>query len=675
MNKNRIVIIGSTGHLGFNVAKRLLNTQKEILLLVRKKNIYTEELINIGVKVKIVDFNKIIEVNKIIKNQTILINTASRNPYNPSGNILKDNYDITKNIFNATIGTQIKKIINISSSVAFKRKKDKKLKITEKSELNFYENDYVKGKILSEKFIDDFQQKNKKIVIRVYPGWIIGEDDLYLTPPSKFFYEKIYKKKIIPCFNGGISINGVKETADAIINCTKINENQKFILGGHNISYYKLIKSFSHNSNNSALVIKLPNFFIPLIKNLLIFFSSYLGLLTKTKNQIIYSNYGLKSYLYLSSSKAKIHLNYKIRKFHLLISDIEINCKKHLLNVSKIGKINSFPNYKFTLKNVNKKRILITGCPGQLGNKFIDFIVDYNNSHKDKIYCNLLIEKKYFNTINLPSEFSIFYGSLNEKNIILKSIKNVSNVIHLASKIFDLSNKNIRETNYISSKIFCEILIKNKINRLLYMSTDSVCGYENSNLPFNDKKKYKPFGVYGESKKQFEEFLIKKAKEKKIKYTILRGFLFFDRNLFNKSKFINFLYSKIQILVGDGNNYRNVTFKENVVLAFFHCLNSNKTINKIYWVGDKNFKITITQLYRKICSLNEIKFRPVYLPNFFGYIFRINFNLLSLMGLNSSLLFTLSKLNLSITAKVDNIFKDTNYKEVINFKAVKKNEK
>ena len=37
MNKNRIVIIGSTGHLGFNITKRLLNTQKEILLLVRKK--------------------------------------------------------------------------------------------------------------------------------------------------------------------------------------------------------------------------------------------------------------------------------------------------------------------------------------------------------------------------------------------------------------------------------------------------------------------------------------------------------------------------------------------------------------------------------------------------------------------------------------------------------------
>ena len=89
------------------------------------------------------------------------------------------------------------------------------------------------------------------------------------------------------------------------------------------------------------------------------------------------------------------------------------------------------------------------------------------------------------------------------------------------------------------------------------MSTDSVYGYDNNNLPFNDKKKYKPFGMYGKSKKKFEDFLIEKSKEKKINYTILRGFLFFDKNLFNKNKVIKFLYSKIQILIGDGNNYRN----------------------------------------------------------------------------------------------------------------------
>ena len=517
MNNKKIVIIGSTGHLGFNVAKCLLKKNENILLLIRKKNIYTTELVNSGAKIKLVNFNKLKEINKIIKNQDILINTASRNPYNPSGNILKDNYDITKNIFNSTIKTSIKKIINISSSVIFKRKLSKSDKINEKSELNFFENDYVKGKILSEKFIDKFELKERKTIIRLYPGWIIGNDDIFLTPPSKFFYEKIYKKKLIPCFNGGISINGVEEIADAIINSININRNQKFILGGHNISYYDLIKSFSNKSNNFALILKLPNFFLPILKYILIFFSKYLNIFTKLSNQIVYSEQGLKSYLYLSSSKAKKYLNYKIKDFNLLIKDIEKNSKKHSYLINYIGKNNFFPNYKINIKNIKKnKKILITGCPGQLGNRFIDFIIDYNNKNKNKIYCNLLVEKKFIDLLKLPQEFSIFYGSLNNKSIIKKSLKNVSNVIHFASKIYDSSNKNIYETNYISSKIFCEILINEKIDRILYMSTDSVYGYENNNLPFNDKKKYKPFGIYGISKKKFEDFLIEKSINKLI---------------------------------------------------------------------------------------------------------------------------------------------------------------
>ena len=202
------------------------------------------------------------------------------------------------------------------------------------------------------------------------------------------------------------------------------------------------------------------------------------------------------------------------------------------------------------------------------------------------------------------------------------------------------------------------------------MSTDSVCGYENNNYPFNDKKKYKPFGVYGESKKQFEEFLIKKAKKKQIKYTILRGFLFFDRNWFKKGGLTELLYNKFQPIIGNGKNFRNVTFKENVVIAFFNVLNSNKTNNKIYWIGDKNYKITINQLFKKICQINNVIFKPIYLPNFFGFIFRKTFNLLTKLGFNNGGLFTLSKLNLTITTKDDSLSKDTQYKQVINFKKI-----
>ena len=202
------------------------------------------------------------------------------------------------------------------------------------------------------------------------------------------------------------------------------------------------------------------------------------------------------------------------------------------------------------------------------------------------------------------------------------------------------------------------------------MSTDSVLGYEKNNISFNDNKSYKPFGIYGKSKKNFEDYLILKGKEKKIIYTIIRGFLFFDKNLFKQGKFSELVYSKMQPIIGNGKNFRNVTFKENVVIAFFNILKSNKTNNKIYWVGDKNYKITINQLFKKICHINKIPFKPLYLPNLLGYIFRKTFNLLTKFGFNSSMLFTLSKLNLTITSKDNNIYKDSKFKEVINFKKI-----
>ena len=137
------------------------------------------------------------------------------------------------------------------------------------------------------------------------------------------------------------------------------------------------------------------------------------------------------------------------------------------------------------------------------------------------------------------------------------------------------------------------------------MSTDSVFGYEKKNVSFNNNGNYKPFGMYGKSKKDFEDYLVLKGKEKKIIYTIIRGFLFFDRNLF-----------------------------------------------------------------KKICQINSVIFKPIYLPNFFGFIFRKTFNLLTKLGFNNGGLFTLSKLNLTITSKDDSLSKDTQYKQVINFKKI-----
>ena len=126
MNKKKIVLTGSSGHLGFNIGKILIQKKYKVLLLLRKQNSYTNELIRAGVKFEIVNFQDTKYIKNIIKNYEVLINTASNNPYFPEKKIINENISLTKNIFNSTIGTNIKKIIHISSSIVFERQKYEK---------------------------------------------------------------------------------------------------------------------------------------------------------------------------------------------------------------------------------------------------------------------------------------------------------------------------------------------------------------------------------------------------------------------------------------------------------------------------------------------------------------------------------------------------------------------
>ena len=670
MNK-KIVLTGSSGHLGYNIGRVLINKKYKVLLLLRRHNAYTNELVRAGAKFKIVNFNNIRSIKNALKGYDILINTASNNPYNPEEKVLKENTSLTKNIFNSTVATKIKKIIHISSSIIYERKNDNKQVINENSKINYNENEYVKSKLLIEKFIEDFNKKQNIDITKIYPGWIISDQDVYFTTPSKFFYENVYKKRLIFCFNGGISINTVEEISLSIVAAINSKKNSKFILGGQNISYYDLIKNIKLKSKKFFILIKLPKFLLKLISPFLSILSKFSKSFLLLKKQIEYSKKAITSFTYLSSNNAIKKLGYKIKNMDFIASQIVKNCRRHSYKIHGLGKHNFFYDTNLKINKINKNnRILITGVPGNLGNVFIDFIIKYNSLNNNKIYCNLLIQRKFEGLINLPNEFEIYYGSLNDTDVIKKSLKNVKNVFHLASKIYDSSSSSIYRTNYTNSKTFCETLIKNKIKKILYMSTDSVLGYEKDNISFNDNGNYKPFGIYGKSKKDFEDYLILKGKEKKIIYTIIRGFLFFDRNLFKKGGFTELLYSKFQPIIGNGKNFRNVTFKENVVAAFFDILNSSKTNNKIYWIGDRNYKITINQLFKKICNINGIVFKPIYLPNFFGFIFKGTFNLFTKLGFNSGGLFTLSKLNLTITSNNDSLSKDTLYKEVINFKKI-----
>ena len=72
--------------------------------------------------------------------------------------------------------------------------------------------------------------------------------------------------------------------------------------------------------------------------------------------------------------------------------------------------------------------------------------------------------------------------------------------------------------------MFIDICIKNELKNIIFSSTASVYGKARIKKNFLELDRLKPINPYAKSKLKVEKFLIKKSKEKKINYMLLRYF-------------------------------------------------------------------------------------------------------------------------------------------------------
>ena len=151
-------------------------------------------------------------------------------------------------------------------------------------------------------------------------------------------------------------------------------------------------------------------------------------------------------------------------------------------------------------------KILVTGGAGYIGSKVaLDLI---NNGHDIFIVDNLSNGSKKL----IPKKAKFFLSDISNKNKVEKIIlKNkIEAVYHFAAFIsveesIKKPTKYLRN-NFIKSKIFIDICIKNKIRYFIYSSTAAVYGKTNSKL-IDEKHIKNPISPYGTSKLMVENIL------------------------------------------------------------------------------------------------------------------------------------------------------------------------
>ena len=258
--QKRVVVTGASGHIGFHVASQLLDLGYPVTLIIRKENQHILYLKQRGASVVIANLIKPESFENVLENTDVLFHLAAENTTSTSDEqkVLENTFDLAKHVLDTAIKKNVKTIIYTSSVVVLGRSSNPDILITENDSTKILESPYVKGKFLAEQYCDTVIKEKAVDIRRVYPSWVVGNNDIRLTPPHKVIKDYLKKGQSF-YFNGGISVASVEEVAKAHINAWLLGKpNEKYVLGGNNISFKEFYAVLAQHSG-----FKNPKIFIP----------------------------------------------------------------------------------------------------------------------------------------------------------------------------------------------------------------------------------------------------------------------------------------------------------------------------------------------------------------------------------------------------------------------------
>jgi len=217
-----------------------------------------------------------------------------------------------------------------------------------------------------------------------------------------------------------------------------------------------------------------------------------------------------------------------------------------------------------------------------------------------------------------------------------------------------------------------DVAIEQGIRRILFMGTDSICGYGRAKRIFDERTPARPYKNYGRSKYLAEKYVLDKTSEGKIDGTSLRGFWFFGPFMPERNRgFFEMFHWPRQIVFGNGKNLRSVSHVDNTVQAFVKAEKRKETIGNWYWIGDKGPPCTVDQIYQHIADGLQVEYRPLHIPNVMCELFALMDSLLGLTGKLNATIHAAGKFHKDIAGDISAAERDFDYRPDIGFEEIK----
>lgn len=321
-------------------------------------------------------------------------------------------------------------------------------------------------------------------------------------------------------------------------------------------------------------------------------------------------------------------------------------------------------------------RILVTGIPGWLGNRFIEILVkgfDKCGPINDwKIRC--LVQKDA--DISIIKEFSklkrieCIDGDITKIDSITKAVKDVDLVYHLAGIIHPKKVKQFYEVNSQGTENMLKRSIESSVKRFIYISSNSVGGVnKNRNLLMQETEPPKPYMNYGLSKYKAECTVKNFQSNGSIETVILRPCWFYGPyQSARQTQFFRMIKKGDAFIFGDGNNLRSMSYIDNVCRAMLLAAENRLANGQTYWIADRR-PYTYNEIYETIAELLEVKnFRPIHLPNLFSGFFHAADKIIQNTGCYIKEIHVASEMYKNISCSIEKAKKELGYNPEIELK-------
>lgn len=197
---SKVLVTGATGFLGKFILKELTENNYEIVAFGRNETI-GKSLSDNNIKFIKGNLSNLNDVRNAVANCDMVVHAGSLTTvWGKWKDFYTSNVLGTKNILDACIEENVKKLVYISSGSVYAGNEDKvsiteEYKFNKNNDLNFY----IKSKIMAENLINSEKYKHKIYTNIIRPHGIIGKGDKCIVPRVL----EVNKKIGIPLFEKG----------------------------------------------------------------------------------------------------------------------------------------------------------------------------------------------------------------------------------------------------------------------------------------------------------------------------------------------------------------------------------------------------------------------------------------------------------------------------------------